>query len=286
MENKKFTDIYKDLWSVDCSSFTEQKKNLTYLSWSYAWNAVASRYDASYSVVRFDGKPYFFDESLGYYVETKVTIEWHTRNMQLFVMDGANNAMTNSSYTYTTKFGEKTVEKATMFEINTALMRCLTKNLAIFGLGINIYAWEDLPLIDDEWNSIQKKIEPKTTAPVKTNPTEKTESGLELHKCLKCWEEGMAKVFEWKYWPCYKCEHCDWYSKPNKITSKTTAPVKTNPIGWSAPAWFNKKELEMCIAEDSAFSKDAIEQLALDNWYKLAWPSRIMIDKYMNTSEL
>jgi hypothetical protein len=60
--------------------------------------------------------------------------------MQLFVMDGANNAMTNHSYKYTTKFGEKTVEKATMFEINTAIMRCLTKNLALFGLGINIYA--------------------------------------------------------------------------------------------------------------------------------------------------
>ena len=75
MDNKKFTDIYKDLASIDCSSFTEKKKDLTYLSWSHAWNVVASRYDASYSVVRFDGKPYFFDESLGYYVETQVNIE-------------------------------------------------------------------------------------------------------------------------------------------------------------------------------------------------------------------
>ena len=62
------------------------------------------RYDVSYEVVRFDGKPYFFDESLGYYVETKVTIEGHVRTMQLFVMDGANNAMTNKPYTYKTKF--------------------------------------------------------------------------------------------------------------------------------------------------------------------------------------
>ncbi len=75
MENGKFTEIYKALASIDCSPFTEKKKDLTYLSWSHAWNAVASRYDASYTVVRFDGKPYFFDESLGYYVETQVTIE-------------------------------------------------------------------------------------------------------------------------------------------------------------------------------------------------------------------
>jgi hypothetical protein len=120
--------------------------------------------------------------------------------------------MTNSSYKYITKFGEKTVEKATMFEINTAIMRCLTKNLALFGLGINIYAGEDLPLIDDDGNIAQKKIAHKTT----------------------------------------------------------TAPVKSTPTGSSIPAWFNKKELEMCIAEDNAFSKEAIEQWALDNGYKLS----------------
>lgn len=87
METKQFSEIYKDLASVDCSSFTEKKKDLTYLSWSHAWNAVASRYDVSYSVVRFDGKPYFFDESLGYYVETEVVIEGISLSMQLFVMD-------------------------------------------------------------------------------------------------------------------------------------------------------------------------------------------------------
>lgn len=162
-----FTEIYKSLASTDCSAFTEKKKDLTYLSWSHAWNAVASKYDASYEVVKFDWKPYFFDESLGYYVETKVTIEGHTRTMQLFVMDWANNAMTNESYTYTTKYGDKTVEKATMFEINTAIMRCLTKNLALFWLGINIYAGEDLPLIDEEGNPMQKKIQPKAL----TKPT-------------------------------------------------------------------------------------------------------------------
>jgi hypothetical protein len=175
-----FPDIYKALASIDCSSFTEKKKDLTYLSWSHAWNSVASRYDASYEVVRFDWKPYFFDESLGYYVETQVTIEWHTRKMQLFVMDWANNAMMNQSYKYSTRNWDKTVEKATMFEINTAIMRCLTKNLAIFWLGINIYAGEDLPLIDEDWNPVQKKIEPKAPAP-KTEYARKTdEHGLTL----------------------------------------------------------------------------------------------------------
>jgi hypothetical protein len=62
--------------------------------------------------------------------------------------------------------------------------------------------------------------------------------------------------------------------------------VKSTPTGWSAPAWFNKKELEMCIEQDNAFSREAIEQWALEYGYKLSWPSRIMIDKYLNNGEL
>ncbi len=47
--------------------------------------------------------------------------------------------------TYSTKYGDKQVEAATTFDINKTIMRCLVKNLAMFGLGIYIYAGEDLP---------------------------------------------------------------------------------------------------------------------------------------------
>ena len=78
-------------------------------------------------------------------VYTRVTVGNITHEMWLPVMDGANRAMKSTPYTYTTKFGEKTVEAFTMFDINKTIMRCLTKNLAMFGLGIYIYAGEDLP---------------------------------------------------------------------------------------------------------------------------------------------
>jgi hypothetical protein len=65
--------------------------------------------------------------------------------MWLPVMDGANKAMKAEAYTYTTKYGEKDVEPASMFDINKTIMRCLVKNLAMFGLGLYIYAGEDLP---------------------------------------------------------------------------------------------------------------------------------------------
>ena len=76
---------------------------------------------------------------------TEVSIDGETLEMWLPVMDGANKSMKKEAYTYTTRYGEKSVDAATSFDINKTLMRCLVKNLAMFGLGIYIFAGEDLP---------------------------------------------------------------------------------------------------------------------------------------------
>ncbi len=60
-------------------------------------------------------------------------------------ISSAGAFMKKQSYEYATKYGNKTVDGATTFDINKTLMRCLVKNLAMFGLGIYIYAGEDLP---------------------------------------------------------------------------------------------------------------------------------------------
>lgn len=138
--------VFQELNAVNCNSFTEKKNDLTYLSWASAWEIVKKLHpEATYEVVHFDGKPYHYDHSLGYMVETTVTIAGQTMMMWLPVMDSANKAQKSEPYTYKTRFGEKVVEAATMFDINTAIMRCLTKNLAMFGLGLYIYRGEDLP---------------------------------------------------------------------------------------------------------------------------------------------
>ena len=55
---------------------------------------------------------------------------------------------------------EKTVQTATMFDVNKTIMRCLTKNLAMFGLGLYIYNWEDLP--EELWEQkTEQKVEKK-----------------------------------------------------------------------------------------------------------------------------
>lgn len=138
--------VFATLSAINCNDHTEQKNGLTYLSWAWAWGIVKSYYpSANYEVVEYGGRPYLHDANLGYLVTTKVTIDGETIPMSLPVMDGSNKAQKHLAYTYKTKFAEKSVEAATMFDINTAIMRCLTKNLAMFGLGHYIYAGEDLP---------------------------------------------------------------------------------------------------------------------------------------------
>lgn len=143
--------IFDTLYSANVNEHTEKVENdygktLTYLSWCWAWAEVKKHYpDANYEIEKFNGLPYVFDELTGYMVYTKVTIEGITHEMWLPVMDSKNKAMKATPYTYQTKKGERTVEAATMFDINKAIMRCLTKNLAMFGLGLYIYAGEDIP---------------------------------------------------------------------------------------------------------------------------------------------
>lgn len=148
---------FKDLIELNVNERVEEKNGLSYLSWSWAWQEVIKRYpEATYEILRFENNlPYVYDEKTGYMVFTKVNINGIIREMWLPVMDGANKAMLDHDYKYSVKgyngtVNEKTVKAATMFDINKTIMRCLTKNLAMFGLGLYIYSGEDLPeTIDD-----------------------------------------------------------------------------------------------------------------------------------------
>ena len=182
MDNQK--SVFNTLSTIDCSGKVEKKGKFNYLSWSWAWSFIKSKYDdASFEVCEFEGKPYLFDQNLGYLIKTKVTINNETLSMQLPVMDGANKAQKHIEYTYKgvewvngqKKQVDKIVTPATMFDINTSIMRCLVKNLALFGLGLYIYAGEDLPQ--------QVNEEPKTTAPANT-PT--LTMDFESDSFLKC----------------------------------------------------------------------------------------------------
>lgn len=144
-ETKK--SVFETLNAIDVNGHTEKKNNLTYLSWAWAWAEVKKLYPtASYKVYHDENhRPYVEDDKYGIMCFTSVTIEDETIEMWLPVMDGANNAMKSAPYEVSTRYGTKPVAAATMFDINKTIMRCLVKNLAMFGLGLYIYAGEDLP---------------------------------------------------------------------------------------------------------------------------------------------
>lgn len=197
-ENLEFTSTnsysyFNDLYYIDVGEHIEKKNDLSYLSWPYAVAEIAKKFpDFQYKILTFgkDNLPYMLDEKTGYMVWTEVTIQGITRRMWLPVMDGANKSMKDKPYTYKTKYGEKTVEAATMFDINKTIMRCLVKNFAMFGLGLYIYAGEDLPEESDEEKT--KKEEAKRQAEAKKNELSAMFSDIRNYIVRKV-ESGVSK---------------------------------------------------------------------------------------------
>lgn len=148
--------VFKTLKEINVSDHVEKKRSgyteLSYLSWAWAWEELKKHYpDASYVIKKFDNNlPYVYDENTGYMVFTEITIDGMTHEMWLPVMDGQNKAMKSQPYEFMTKKGKKRVEQATMFDVNKTIMRCLVKNIAMFGLGLYIYRGEDLPDVEPE----------------------------------------------------------------------------------------------------------------------------------------
>ena len=117
------------LLSTNVNNHTEKKGNLTYLSWAWAWaEALKADEDATYKVEMFGDKCYM-DINGTAMVFVTVTMFRKPVTCQLPVMDFRNKAILNPD----------------AFAVNTAIMRCMTKALSLHGLGLYIYAGEDLP---------------------------------------------------------------------------------------------------------------------------------------------
>ena len=117
------------LLSTNVNNHTEKKGNLTYLSWAWAWaEALKADPDATYKIEMFNDKCYM-DINGTAMVFVTVTMFRKSVTCQLPVMDYKNKAILNPD----------------AFAVNTAIMRCMTKALSLHGLGLYIYAGEDLP---------------------------------------------------------------------------------------------------------------------------------------------
>jgi hypothetical protein len=126
---------YKQLREIDVSKYTEKKNNLTYLSWAWAVD----------QLLLADQKAHWFYSPHQQWGETvmvfcTVVANDIARTAQLPVMDYKNKAILNPD----------------AFAVNTAMQRCLAKAIALHGIGLYIYAGEDVPKSDDDSKDVPK----------------------------------------------------------------------------------------------------------------------------------
>ena len=145
-------NYFTTLYSVNVNDKVEKKNGLSYVSWPYAWAEVKKRYpDATYTVYERDteyGPVNYFTDGRTCWVKTGVTINSIEHIEELPVMDFKNRSIP--------------LDAVNSMDVNKAIQRSLTKACARHGLGLYIYAGEDLP--EDEQDDTKAKPKAKAKA--------------------------------------------------------------------------------------------------------------------------
>ena len=166
--DEKRSLCFDALYNMNLGDKVEKKDNLSYLTWSEAWKAFKEVYpSATFRVIcNPDTKlPYFVDPQIGIMVFTEVTADDLTQQCFLPVLNSSMKPMRLEAYNYTVydkqskRQIEKTCEAANAFDLNKTIMRCLVKNLALFGLGLKLYQGEDIPCENQDDAADQKKAQ-------------------------------------------------------------------------------------------------------------------------------
>lgn len=124
--------VFETLNKIDVNEHTEAKNGLTYLSWAWAWAELKKHYpEATYTVYEDSNGCIYHTDGRTAWVKTGVTVEGIEHIEYLPVMDFKNKSIP--------------LENLTSFDVNKAIQRSLTKAVARHGLGLYIYAGEDLP---------------------------------------------------------------------------------------------------------------------------------------------
>ena len=164
-----------DLLKINVNDHVEKKNGLSYLSWAWAWaEAIRLDPDAKFEIHWFENKPYQDVNGTGM---VWVTVEMFKRRHTCWlpVMDYRNKPIPNPD----------------AFQVNSAIMRCLVKTIAMHGLGLYIYAGEDLPQ-DDEESAPPVKIETKKAPDIKLD-VEETEEMKKDDASRQLFADGMIK---------------------------------------------------------------------------------------------
>lgn len=146
-------NYFEELNAIDVGDKTEKKNGLTYLSWAWAWGELKKRHPKAFYTIyeTADGMNYFTDGRTAW-VKTGVTVPLDDEPLEhieyLPIMDFKNASIP--------------LERVTSFDVNKAIQRSLTKACARHGVGLYIYAGEDLPESGDGDNPPRKPTAPRT----------------------------------------------------------------------------------------------------------------------------
>lgn len=141
MENK---DVFNTLNAINVNGKVEKKNGLNYLSWAWAWGELKKKYpDATYTVYENEKGWNYFTDGITGWVKTGVTVNGIEHIEYLPIMDFRNKSIPAANIT--------------SFDVNKAIQRSVTKAIGRHGLGLYIYAGEDLP--EEE---VSKKTEEET----------------------------------------------------------------------------------------------------------------------------
>lgn len=215
-------NYFTKLNSVKCK--TEDKNNLTYVSWSDAWAEVKKQYaDSNYTIYENQEWYPFWESKFWIDVKVWVTINSIEHIVRLPVLDGANKAQTDKDYTYEVldyqktfkdykwnpnqvrKYMTKTCKWANQFDINKAIMRAFAKAIAMHWIGLYVYRWEDLPeeiLVEKElfteeiFEEMKKKTNYKDYFEAKSVIEKKYDLDLKMAKIVKKYYEDKDKWVE------------------------------------------------------------------------------------------
>jgi hypothetical protein len=144
-------NYFARLSAINVTEHLEKKGGFSYLSWPFAVSQLRLAHPtATWEVRRFDGLPYLCCDA-GVFVEVAVTVEGITLSQIHPVLDGRN----------------RPIPAPTAFDINTSIQRALVKAIALHGLGLYVYAGEDLPQASTESANDSKEDLPKSTAVVR-----------------------------------------------------------------------------------------------------------------------
>lgn len=182
MTEEKKLNYFEQLNNINVQDKIEKKGNLSYLSWAFAWEQLKIKHPKSqYKVYERENGVIYWTDGKTAWVKVSVTVDDMEHIEYLPIMDYKNKSIP--------------VDQVSSFNVNTSIQRALTKAIARHGLGLYIYAGEDIPsaekddILEEERQSLYDECKD-----LKESIIGELEMALDLDNLKKIWEENVKEL--------------------------------------------------------------------------------------------